>query len=156
MAQVQQARGRTTQQRKVDTLDLLNRDRYLWLVTSNGEHSAHGIPMTFYWDGELLWTVTMRHEQTGRNLQRTGWARALLGTPADAVIVQGTASLLEVDDVYRATLDALAARWTSPVDFRATPGFVVVRFRPKRIQAYRVGRVEFEGRDLMEDGEWLV
>jgi hypothetical protein len=154
MTQVQQARSK--QERKVDTLKLLNSDIYLWLVTSNGERSAHGIPVTFYWDGELLTTATMRHEQTGRNLQRTGVARALLGTPADAVIVEGAASLSEVNDVNPAILDALAARWTSPINFSAIPGFVVVQLRPKRIQAYRVGRVEFDDRDLMKDGNWLV
>jgi general stress protein 26 len=156
MAQVQQAPARTRQQRKVDTLELLTTDRYLWLATSTGEHSAHAIPMTYYWDGERLITATMRHEKTGRNLQRTGRARALLGTPAEAVVVEGAASLVEVDDADPATLEALAARWTSPINFRAIPGFVVIQLQPKRIQAYRVGRVEFDDRDLMKDGKWLV
>jgi hypothetical protein len=148
--------GRTRQERKADTLKLLEHEVHIWLATATDDQHAHLIPLTFYWDGQQLTLAMVEPQQTADNLRRTGWARGALGSTRDVVIVEGPVTFTPVDEIDPTIGDALRARWTAPIDFRTLPGFVFVHLHPQRIQAYRPGYVERTDRTLMRHGRWLV
>jgi hypothetical protein len=160
MQQQQQVeQGRSRQQRKVDALKLLETGPHIVLATANSDgRTPHQVPLTFVWDGERLIMGMVEPQRTADNLRRTGWARGMVGTPRDVVMVEGEVTLIPIDELDPAIGDALKARWTNPnIDFREMPGFVFAQLHPERIQAYRPGYIEGgPDRTLMRRGKWLV
>lgn len=148
--------GRSKQQRKDDTLRLLDDEIFIWLATATNDSEAHLIPMTYYWDGQQLTMATVEGRKTVNNLRRTGRARGAIGSGHEVVIVEGTVSFTSVSDIAPELAHAVSARWTKPIDFKNLPGFIFLHVTPQLIQAYRPGFVEMKNRTLMRDGEWLI
>ena len=144
---------RSLEQRKADTLARLSSTEDAWVATAGGDF-AHLVPLSFWWDGEILTMTTTAEAATARNAVETGWARVAVGDTRDVVMIDGpveVAPLAEAPEAVR-TGFAEACGW-SPVD---NPGeWVYLRIRPERVQAWREAD-EIDGRTLMREGKWLA
>jgi hypothetical protein len=147
--------GRTVEQRKADTLTVLNRQRDLWLATADTGGKPHLIAVSAWWDGNHVIIATAAASRTARNLDSNGIARLALGSTDDVIVIDAAVA----DNVKVHDADAkLAAGFTAavgwdPRDINAD--WVFFRLTPARIQAYR-GYDELEGRDVMLVGRWLA
>src|SRR5437764_14024023 len=97
--------ARSLEQRKQDTLHRLEQDVDLWVATADG--APYLVPLSFLWDGATLLIATADATPTSRNLRATGRVRLGLGLTRDVVIIDGTATTIEVGE---AVGDACAAR----------------------------------------------
>lgn len=143
---------RDADERRRDTLAVLERNADAWLATSTPAGTPHLIAVSTWWDGENVVIATTAGSRTARNLEATGRGRLGLGSPEDVVLVD--VRLLEslpAADAAVAEGFAAAAGW----DPREEAGdWRFFRLAPQRVQAYR-GYSELEGRDVMRGGRWL-
>jgi general stress protein 26 len=140
--------------RKADALATLASEADAWVATADRRGHPHLVPLSIGWDGEELFMVTERTSRTVRNLADGGGVRVALGGTRDVVVLDGSAEVVEMAGVDQATVERYVAQagW----DPRPLDGnWVVVRVRPRRIQAWREAD-EIEGRALMGGGTWLV
>lgn len=141
---------RSIAQRRAAALDMLqSRDR-LWLCTGGGS-GAHLIPVGFVWDGEHIMIATREQSVTAANIRSSGTARVAIGEPDDVAIIDSTASVLGVDDLEPAIMDAFVRLNHL---FKALPERVVLRLVPTRILVWK-GFREHADRIIMRDGNWL-
>ncbi|TDD37298.1 hypothetical protein E1287_09080 [Actinomadura sp. KC06] len=125
----------------------------MWLATGSDGHGAHLIPVACTWDGSALYTATFAKSRTVANVKGHPQARVALGDTADVVMIDTSASLVNVPDVDADIAERYAKVSTDP---RAYPEgrFVYLRLRPTRILVWN-GLHEFVGRTVMRDGRWL-
>lgn len=146
--------SRNPRQRRRDTLRRLDRDIDAWVATADAAgRRPHLVPLSFLWDGSTALVATGASSRTARNLVQTGRARLGLGPTRDVVVVDAIAQTLEVADVAPDVGDAFAAR--TGFDPRRLDGYVFIRLRPMRVQAWREVD-ELAGRDVLRDGRWLT
>jgi hypothetical protein len=146
--------ARTLSQRIQDTLDKLQNEVDAWVSSADPATGApYLVPLSFLWDdGNLLISTPLRSTTT-RNLQATGMVRLAIGPTRDLVLIDGGLSeVIPLADVSVDAANAYAAKtgW----DPRLSHGYVWLRIRPLRVQAWREVN-ELSGRDLMRDGRWL-
>ncbi|MFD0853440.1 pyridoxamine 5'-phosphate oxidase family protein, partial [Actinomadura adrarensis] len=124
----------------------------MWLATGSDGHGAHLIPVAYVWDGSTLYTATFTKSRTVSNIKAHPQARVALGDTADVVMIDTSASLVDVPDIGADIAERYAKVSTDP---RASPEgtFVYLRLRPGRIQVWN-GFHEFAGRTVMRDGRW--
>jgi len=147
--------GRTVEQRKVDTVAALNRQRDLWLATADTGGKPHLIAVSAWWDGNHVVIATTAASRSARNLDATGIARLALGSPEDVIVIDASVAdraKVHNADAQVATGFSSAVGW-DPRDIN--DNWVFFRLRPARIQAYR-GYDELQGRDVMLVGRWLA
>jgi hypothetical protein len=109
------------------------------------------IPVAFVWNSSWVTMATFVESRTTANLRDDPRARLALGSPADVVVLDGDVSFVAVDEIDIEMADRFAAVSHDP---RTMPGFVYLRFVPRRIQAWN-SFYEFEGRTVMAGGRWL-
>ena len=143
---------RDTKSRKADVLAALEKQGQYWLATADGGR-PHVIAVSAWWDGSDLVAATLGSSRTARNLERNQAATLAGGDPDDAVVIQARA----VEHRAASGAPELAQGFAAAMgwDPGGMEGWVFVRFRPSRIQAFR-GYAEIEGRDVMKDGRWLA
>lgn len=146
---------RSAQQRKRDTIELLDRETDAWVASASAssEGGAYLVPMSYLWDGVTLTVSTPESNPTARNLLATGRVRLAVGTTRDVVIIEGTVEAFTTESVPADLADAFAAKlWDARLGRTRNAYF---RITPQLIQAWRQVN-EISGRDLMLDGRWLA
>ncbi len=155
--------ARPLDQRRIDTLATLAANGQGWLATAgigpDGTPQPHVIAVSTTWAGDAILVTTRAGTPTARNLDATGRARLVLGTPDDVVMLDLAASAAAHaipatgDDpatvAARATFTA-AQGW-DPAD--KSPDWRYHHLRPTTIQAYR-GYGELGDHVLMKGGAW--
>jgi hypothetical protein len=146
---------RTPHQRRRDTLRRLEGDVDAWVATAGtADGTPYLVPLSFLWDGHSLLIATPSSSPTGRNLSSTGRARLGIGPTRDLVLIEGTVGeVLPAGEVPDEVGDAFAAK--TGFDPRQLTGYSYFRIQPRRLQAWREAN-ELKGRQLMDDGRWLV
>lgn len=136
--------------RKADTLQRLATDIDAWVSTASPTGTPYLMPLSFLWIEDTILLSTARNNPTSRNLQATAQVHLSLGETRDAVLITGTAELVEnlPDD------QAEAFTTKAGFDPRAS-NYPFFRVTPTRIQAWREVN-ELKTRDLMLDGKWLT
>lgn len=149
------APARSAEQRKLDTLHRLEHDEDAWVATADAAGGVpHLVPLSFFWDGATLLLATPEASATGRNLRATGRARLGIGPTRDVVIVEGGVLTVPPAELPEEDAEIFAGKTGFDPRRIATP-YLYFRLRPERVQAWRAAD-EFDGRDLMRDGRWLV
>ncbi|WP_053205015.1 pyridoxamine 5'-phosphate oxidase family protein [Jiangella muralis] len=144
---------RSLAKRRADARQRLETGFQLWLATGSDGRGAHLIPVAYVWDGSVLYTATFAGSRTVLNAKAHPRIRVALGETADVVMIDASASTVEVADID----DDIAERYAKvSTDPRTAPAgrFVYLRLRPRRIQVWN-GFHERVGRTVMLDGRWL-
>ena len=99
-------------------------------------------------DGDL------RGQSNREERPSTPKVRAAIGTAADVLMIDATATIVTVADI--ADIAEVASRYAlaSGTDPQSTPGFVYIQLVPERIQLW-TGAAEFTERTVMRAGVWL-
>ena len=118
--------------------------REIWVVTAD-ERRPHAVPVWFWWDGDVVYFTTKASSRKARNLARRPEIVLVNGDGADPIIVEGRAERVD-DEGELARIDAAYAdKYVAPESGeRATifvEGDVVVRVRPRRVQAWAYANV---------------
>jgi hypothetical protein len=143
---------RSKADRKAHVLRTLADEDKLWLATT-GDAAPHVIPLSFVWRDERIVMAVQADSPSARNLRRTKTARAVLGSPHDAIMIDGVVEQADPREVAAGTVSAL--RDASAIDPLRTPGFVCLALKPFRIQAYWTGS-EIAAPTIMRSGEWVA
>lgn len=125
----------------------------MWLATGGDGRGAHLIPVAYTWADSVLYTATFARSRTVANIEAHPQARAAVGTTADVVMIDASASLIDVADIEVDIAERYAAVSTDPRNY-PNGTFVYVRLQPRRIQVWN-GFHEFAGRTVLRDGGWL-
>ncbi|MFD7256941.1 pyridoxamine 5'-phosphate oxidase family protein [Streptomyces sp. NPDC059874] len=136
-----------------DTLARFERDNDVWVSTADAAGNPCLVPLSFLWDGETFLVSTSPTTPTGRNLLAGGRVRLAFGATRDVVLVEGTATSLDVADLVPGEREAFAAHTGFDPGGFAAP-YPYFRIVPVWIQAWREVN-EIAGRDLMKAGRWL-
>jgi hypothetical protein len=145
---------RDTAARKADVLAALEKQKDVWLATSDVAGRPHLIAVSAWWDGHEVVIATRGTTQTARNLAMNPAVKIARGAPSDAIVIDAhmiDSSAVE-DSAELAGGFAAAVGWDPR---EAGEGWMFFRLRPTRIQAYR-GYEEIEGRDVMLRSRWLA
>jgi hypothetical protein len=143
---------RSREQRKADTMRMLESEEDAWIATS-GDGGAHLVPLSIWWDGEIVTIATSGSSLTARNSAASGRARVALGGTRDVVMIDGRVESIPLADAPEAVSKGFAdARGWDPG--WESGEWVYLRIRPERVQAWRESD-EIEGRTIMRDGRWL-
>jgi hypothetical protein len=145
--------ARSPEQRKRDTLALLEREVDVWVASASADGEAMLLPLSFVWDGRRLTVSTPLASKTGRNLIRAGVARVALGTTRDVVLIDGTLEVIRLGT--EPELEEAHAQATEFDPRTLADEYVYLRLTPQRIQAWREVN-ELAGRHVMRDGAWVV
>lgn len=137
--------------RVADTRRRLDADTDAWLASGNAE-GPWLVPLTFWWDGDVLRFATELSSATCQRLEAQQRVRVALGETRDVVMIDGEAEVARLATVPAAIRDGLAARLGSDVGSWAD---AVITIRPERVQAWREEN-ELVGRVIMRDGRWLA
>lgn len=144
---------RPLQQRKRDTLALLDRETDAWVASAGPQGGVYLVPLSYLWDGATLTISTPESNPTAGNLRASGQVRLAVGRTRDVVIIEGTVEAFSRESVPADLADAFAAKlWDARLGKIRNAFF---RITPRLIQAWREVN-EIQGRDLMADGRWLV
>lgn len=145
--------ARSPEQRKRDTLALLEREVDVWVASASADGEAMLVPLSFVWDGRRLTVSTPLASKTGRNLIRAGVARVALGATRDVVLIDGTLEVIALGT--EPELEEAHAQATEFDPRTLADEYVYLRLTPQRIQAWREVN-ELAGRYVMRDGAWVV
>ena len=145
--------ARSLEQRKADTLQLLATTEDAWVATAGGG-DAHLVPLSIWWDGEIITIATGAVSATARNAAATGRARVAVGGTRDVVMIEGAVENVPLADAPDAIRKGFVdARGWDPA--WEAEEWVYLRIRPERVQAWREAD-EIEGRTIMRSGRWLA
>jgi hypothetical protein len=147
------APARTREQRRADTLRKLETEVDVWVASASEDGRASLAPLSFVWHDAALTIAMPATSLTARNLTRAGWARIALGPTRDVVMLDGPIELVSIGT--DPALEDAHARATGFDPREEAVAYVYLRLRPERIQAWREAH-ELTGRQLMQDGVWLV
>ena len=124
------------------------------MASASADGAPYLVPLSFDWDGEAVLIATPTDSPTGRNLATSRTVRLGLGHTRDVSMVDGDVEVLEIDALPQQGGDRFAARTGFDPRALATP-YRWFRVSPRRIEAWREAG-ELSGRELMQDGHWLV
>ncbi|WP_206700311.1 hypothetical protein [Actinomadura sp. RB99] len=144
---------RSLAERQAYARNRLDTDFQMWLATGSNGHGAHLIPVAYVRAGSALYTATFAKSSTVSNIKGRPQARVALGDTADVVMIDTSASLMDLPDIDADIAERYAKVSTDP---RTSPEgtFVYLRLDFRRIQVWN-GFHEFVGRTVMRDGRWL-
>jgi Pyridoxamine 5'-phosphate oxidase len=145
--------ARSPEERKRDTLALLEREVDVWVASASADGEAMLVPLSFVWDGHRLTVSTPLASKTARNLIRAGVARVALGATRDVVLIDGTLEVIALGT--EPELEEAHAQATEFDPRTLADEYVYLRLTPQRIQAWREVN-ELPGRHVMRDGVWVV
>lgn len=144
---------RSLAKRRAHARDRLETGFQMWLATGSDGHGAHLIPVAYVWDGWALYTATFAKSRTAANIKAHPQARVALGDTADVIMIDTSASLMDVPDIDADIAERYARVSTDPRTYPEGT-FVYLRLHPWRILVWN-GFHEFVGRTVMRDGRWL-
>ena len=149
-----QLQARSLAERRKAATERLRSNTNLWLATASDGRGPHLIPLTYWWDGSRLTTATFEGSRTVKNVRAQPKVRAAIGTAADVLMIDATATIVTVADI--ADIAEVASRYAqaSGNDPQSMPGFVYIQLVPERIQLW-TGVAEFTERTVMRAGVWL-
>lgn len=144
---------RSLAQRKADTLALLENEEDAWIATAGTDGIAHLVPLSVWWDGEVLTMTTTASAPTARNAGASRQARVAFGDTRDVVVIDTAVETIPVPDAPESVTSGFVAHtgW-NPEDNDGD--WVYLRLTPRRVQAWREAD-EIDGRTIMRDGCWL-
>lgn len=138
--------------RIADAQAKLESDVDVWVSSAGDDGRGYLVPLSYYWDRQVLTMAAHPRSPTVRNLQRIGWARVALGPTRDVLIVEGPVNIFPTTGH-----DELAALHAAATGFD-TRGedvpYTFIQLKPETIQAWR-NAGELHGRYVMRDGVWL-
>jgi len=145
---------RTLAERREAALERLGSNTTLWLATASDSRGPHLVPLFYRWDGFRLTTATFEGSRTLKNVRIQPKVRAAIGTAADVLMIDATATIANVADI--ADIGEIARRYAqaSGNDPQLAPGFVYVQLAPVRIQLW-TDAADIERRTVMRAGVWL-
>lgn len=145
--------ARPLEQRKSDAFRRLREDKDMWAATGDREGNPCMVPVSFFWNGEVLYFATITTNPTARNIVQNGVVRVILGHTRDVVLIDGKARPLSREETPDEIAEAYAAKcgW----DPRSTKSYGFFEVRPVRVESWRELN-EHGDRQLMRDGQWLV
>jgi len=145
---------RSRAERIADTQALLESEVDTWVATADPDSAKPClVPLSYFWDGEMLLLSTPGDGPTGRGLRSGPGARLGLGLTRNVVLIDATVETIALDDLAASEADAFAAR--AGFDPRQSdPGYFWFRARPHRILAWREEN-ELANRTIMRNGSWL-
>jgi Pyridoxamine 5'-phosphate oxidase len=145
---------RSTEQRKSDAIDKLEKDEDVWVATADAAGIAHLVPLSLCWhDGKVIVAVESR-SRTARNASASGQARLALGPSRDVVMIDAAATV-----VARSTVaPEIAGAYHDRTGWQ--PGahggdWVFILLQPTTMQVWREVN-EIADRTVMRNGTWLV
>lgn len=147
-----QVQARPLPERRAAAIEQLRSHSNLWLATASDGHGPHLIPASYWWDGSRLTTATFEDSRTLKNVRAQPRVRASVGSTADVLMIDATAAVVAVADIFTAAAEGYAR--ASRNDPRSVPGFAYIQLTPQRMQVWR-GAAEFTGRTIMRGGVWL-
>jgi general stress protein 26 len=147
-----EVRPRPLPERREAAREHLRSNSNLWLATASDGRGPHLIPASYWWDGSRLTTATFEDSRTLKNILAQPKVRASIGSTADVLMIDATATIVAVADIDTAAAEGYAR--ASGNDPRSVPGFAYIRLTPRRMQVWR-GAAEFTGRTVMRGGGWL-
>ncbi|TDD67904.1 hypothetical protein E1293_37540 [Actinomadura darangshiensis] len=139
--------------RRADARNRLETSFQMWLATGSDGRGAHLIPVAYAWDGSALYTATFAKSRTVANIKGHPRARVALGDTADVIVIDTSASLMDVPDIDADIAERYAKVSTDPRTYPEGT-FAYLRLQPRRILVWN-GFHEFVGRTVMRDGRWL-
>jgi hypothetical protein len=142
---------RTSAQRREHAESQLANQHELWLATGS-EAGPHMIPVCYVWDGQHVTMATFEHSPTVTNIRASGTARVAIGHHDDVTMIDGTVELVPVAEIEPGIAEAHARVSHDP---RVMPGFIYLRFTPRRVQVWN-GFHEFQNRTVMLAGAWAT
>jgi hypothetical protein len=149
-----QLRARPLAERREAAMEHLRSNSNLWLATASDGRGPHLITLAYSWDGSRLTTATFEGSRTLKNVRAQPKVRAAIGTAADVLMIDATATIATVVNI--ADIAEVAQRYAqaSGNGPQSVPGFVYIQLVPVRIQLWK-GVSEFAGRTVMSGGVWL-
>ncbi len=145
---------RSTQQRKADAIEKLEKDADVWAATGDEHGIAHLVPLSLCWhEGKVVVAVEGR-SRTARNASASGQARLALGPSRDVVMIDAAAAVVPRAGADPAIVTAYRERtgW----DPGAGGGdWVYILLQPTTVQVWR-DMAEITGRTVMRVGAWLA
>src|SRR5580692_1953243 len=145
---------RSTQQRKADALEKLEKDADVWVATGDEHGIAHLVPLSLCWhEGKVVVAVESR-SRTARNASVSGQARLALGPSRDVVMIDATAAIVACSSADPALASAYRDRtgWAPGANGGE---WVFILLQPTAMQVWREVD-EIAGRTVMRDGAWLA
>lgn len=141
-------------ERRKAALERLRSNTTLWLATASDARGPHLIPLFYWWDGFTLTTATFEGSRTLKNVRVQPKVRAAIGTAADVLMIDATATIATVAD--NADIGEITRRFAqaSANDPHLVPNFVYIKLEPVRIQLW-TDAADIAGRTVMRAGVWL-
>jgi general stress protein 26 len=119
--------------------------REIWVATADAESRAHAVPVWFWWDGAAVFFTTKAASRKARNLAHQPEVVLLNGDGSDPIIIDGRAERIDDQEELGRIDAAYADKYVAPESGeRATifvEGDVVLRVRPRRVQAWAYANV---------------
>src|SRR5260370_4568073 len=141
-------------ERRKAALERLRSNTNLWLATASDGRGPHLIPLAYWWDGSRSTTATFEGSRTLKNVRAQPKVRAAIGSAADVLMIDATATIATVADITDIAEVAKRYAQASGNDPQSEPGFVYIQLVPDRIQLWK-GVAEFTGRTAIGAGVWL-
>src|SRR5260370_14620026 len=139
--------------RKKDVLAAIDEQGHYWLVTAEVGGGPHVIGVSGWWDASQIVVTTLGSSRTARNLAVNPQVKLAHGDPSDAIVIEAQViESIAVEDSHDLSTGFKAAMGWDPWEMG---GWMFVRLRPTRIQAFR-GYDEIEGRDVRLRARRLV
>jgi Pyridoxamine 5'-phosphate oxidase len=146
---------RSREQRVKDTLAGLRTEVDAWVATASSAGRPHLVPLSFYWNGEMIIVTTVRSSRTGRNFLATARARVAIGqTRGNVVVIDARVEEMPIGENVE-----LENAYVQATDFDPRPwdvGYTFFRLTPERMQTWRGDDAdELRDPDVMREGRFL-
>jgi hypothetical protein len=140
-------------QRKTDSLARLENDKDLWIATGDTTGAPCMVPLSFWWDGYMLYVATAGKNPTSLNIQASGLARVVLGHTRDVTLIDVRARKISNEEATDKCADAYTQKcgW----DPRNSKGYFFFELVPVRVEAWRELN-EHVPREIMTAGVWTA
>src|SRR3954471_10238286 len=139
---------RNPEQRKADSLNLLEQEVDAWVATADQANGTpYLVPLSFLWEDSTLLIATPAASPTSRNLQATGKVRLGIGPTRDLVLIEGSVQTLSASDVSAELGDAFATKTGFDPRQLSSP-YRYFRIQPERLQTWRNPN-KLEARELL-------
>jgi len=119
--------------------------REIWVATAGADARPHAVPVWFWWDGGAVYFTTKASTRKARNLFAQPEIVILNGDGADPIIIEGRVEFVDDQQELERVDAAYAEKYVAPESGeRATifvEGDVVLRVRPRRVQAWSYANV---------------
>lgn len=144
---------RTATERIDHALDRLGREPNVWIATASADAVPHLVPLSLAWFQDRVVVATGTSTPTVRNLIASSNARLTLDSADDVVIIEATATVVDLATADPAVMDAYVERvgWNPANE---SGEWSLIELTPRRVQAW-IGPGEITGRTIMRDGVWL-